>query len=230
MSPTQQQVGGRRADVLTPLGKPLIIALRVTTTYHHHLHLHHHQHTRCARVCDQASELYITHHDQHHHHHHHLQHNHHLPAITTIIAISIIIYPTCCSPPLSLSLSLHAYGLFGNHAGSNQSALMSNLVRLPCEDSGEECGSEETSLPTRALQFHASDSSDDVWLDEMCRAPRRILHMTASDEAWAETLCRSTPSHLQSHGGASPCPPFDGPYTSLFTSGGIHALARASLA
>ena len=92
---------------------------------------------------------------------------------------------------------------------------MSNLVRLPCEDSGEECGSEETSLPTRALQFHASDSSDDVWLDEICRAPRRILHMTASDEAWAETLCRSTPSHLQSHGGASPCPPFDGPYTSL---------------
>ena len=92
---------------------------------------------------------------------------------------------------------------------------MSHLVRLPYLDSGEECGSEEPSPPTRALQVHNSDSSDDAWLHEICHAPRRILHMTASDDAWAETLCRSTPSHLQAHGGASPCPSFDGPYTSL---------------
>ena len=89
---------------------------------------------------------------------------------------------------------------------------MSHLVRLPYLDSGEECGSEEPSPPTRALQVH---DSDDAWLDEICHAPRRILHVTASDDEWAETLCRSTPSHLQFHGGASPRPSFDGPYTSL---------------
>ena len=93
---------------------------------------------------------------------------------------------------------------------------MSNPVLLPCPESGEEHGSQEPSPPTRALQVHTSDSSEDAWLYEICRAPRRILHMTPSDDAWAETLCRSTSSHSQAHGGASPCRTvFDRPYASL---------------
>ena len=84
---------------------------------------------------------------------------------------------------------------------------MSTPVLLPCgdSDSGEECGSPaEPSPSTHSLHVCTSDSSDDNWLSEICRVPRKSLHITSSDEVWAETLCRSRPSHLEAHGGISP--------------------------
>lgn len=67
----------------------------------------------------------------------------------------------------------------------------------------------------RTLHVAVSDSSDDGWLHEICRAPRRSLQMSSSDESFLESLCRSAPSHMQSGRSlATEETQLRGPYTS----------------